>query len=184
MMRLVSQVMVAPLLVGGPRRYLITAAYGVAAVLAGGLWLIVPLALWRSIGMGWSLLWLIPTTTAVFALTVARDEPEESCQTVTTWPEVEDEEPDEHEMPSDLPEGYQDWLAEIMQPPPKWYRIGQYVTIALFTLIFAVAVIEQWFLWMVVMVELIDPWAIVFGVTIAAFQMLCLLREQPKKSLI
>lgn len=184
MMRLVSQVMVAPLLVGGPRRYQITTAYGVAGILAGALWLLVPVALWRSFGMGWTLFWLLPTTIAIFAVGVTQDEEEVAAQAPSSWPEAEPEEDEEIDTDAELPEGYHDWLAEIMQPPPKWYRAGQWVAIAMFTLLFAAAVLEQWFLWMMVMVELIDPWAVVIGVTIAAFQMLLLLRDKPRKAAV
>ncbi len=179
MMRLVSQVMVAPLLVGGPRRYLITSAYGIAGILAGALWLLVPFALWRSYGMGWTLFWLLPTTIAIFAVAINQEEEEVTPQLPTVWPEIDEDE--EVDCEADLPEGYHDWLAEIMQPPPRWYRAAQWTAIVLFTTLFAAAVLEQWFLWMIVMVELIDPWAVVFGVTIAAFQMLWLIREKPRK---
>ena len=172
MMRLVSQVMVAPLLVGGPRRYVVTLMYGIAGVLAGLLWLLVPVALWRSFGEASTLLWLLPTTIAIFAVTTkTRPEEDLSDYTVTV---VEDE-PEEPEMPA----GFQDWLTEVMQPPPRWYRVSQYVAIALFSLIFAVAALEQWFLWMLVMVQIFDPWAIIVGVTIAAIQMLRIFSDKP-----
>ncbi len=182
-MRLVSQVMVAPLLVGGPRRYLITTAYGVAGILAGVLWLIVPLALWRSFGMSWTFLWLLPTTISIFALTFSRDDREAVPNHAVAWPDEDDEDPDAG-ADADLPEGYQDWLAEIMQPPPRWYRVAQWIAIAVFSLLFAVVVMEQWLLWMVVTVELFDPWAIVIGIAIAAIQMLLMFKEKTKSQTV
>lgn len=172
MMRLVSHVMVAPMLIGGPRRYLVTCAYGIAAILAALLWLAVPVAVWRAFGPAWTLLWLLPTTVSIFALSIDRDATPEEPGSEPIW--VEGDELDEPEMPA----GYHDWLEDIMKPPPRWYRFFQSVAIGSITLVFSVCVLEQWFLWMLLMVELVDPWAIVIGTAIAATQMMLLFKEK------
>ena len=108
-MRLVSQVMVAPLLVGGPRRYLITSAYGIAGILAGALWLLVPFALWRSYGMGWTLFWLLPTTIAIFAVAINQEEEEVTPQLPTVW--STDDVRQGVVCAAGRPARYHDWLA-------------------------------------------------------------------------
>ena len=44
-------------------------AMALAGICAFAVWLGAPFAIWSAAGMGWTLLWLVPTTVALFALT-------------------------------------------------------------------------------------------------------------------
>lgn len=58
--------------------------------------------------------------------------------------------------------------------PPKWFGLANSALWGLTSLILAVTVMSQWFLWFVVTSQVLAPWGIVLGVTIAAAQIAAL----------
>ncbi len=58
--------------------------------------------------------------------------------------------------------------------PPKWFGPTSMAVWGLLSVILAVTVMAQWFLWFVVTSQVFAPWGMVLGVAVAAAQILAL----------
>ena len=65
--------------------------------------------------------------------------------------------------------------------PPWWFRAGGWLLTTLAGLCFALIVMLQWGLWLIVTGNLIPPWSMVLGVTLIAAQILALFDSRTGK---
>jgi hypothetical protein len=170
----------------GPRAYYLGSLALQALALAAALtWLLTPLAFWQVYGHWWMLLWLVPTMATIFAQGLM---PLPNGASGRLWGEegspgsVKVAEPAAkppqgnagQEARSEEASGLE-WLRE---GPPGWYRVGQQLLSLLTALCWALMVMLQWGLWLIVTGNLIRPGGIALGVVLIAAQMLTLFERR------